>query len=131
MLGYQLLTGTADTVTGALLLLAPAMTMRWMRLHAAADALPFLSYVGVFVLSVGISCLYGAWIVWSESPAAKLQVVSLLTAITRSLVAAFVVSRVVSGIFPAQWLTVALTDGLFAGLQFTGLARGWFDDVQV
>ena len=60
LIGYQLITGASDTATGALLIFAPALTLRLMHLQAGGDALPFLSYVGVFVLSVGIACLYGA-----------------------------------------------------------------------
>ena len=60
LLGYQLFTGLSDTSTGVLLILDPAWTLRLMRLQVSQDALPFLSYVGAFVLSVGIACLYGA-----------------------------------------------------------------------
>jgi hypothetical protein len=60
LLAYQLLTGLSDGSTGLLLLFAPALTLHLMRLHVAADALPFLSYIGAFVLSVGIACIYGS-----------------------------------------------------------------------
>jgi hypothetical protein len=40
--------------------IAPVTTLHMMRLHAPQDALPYLFYVGVFVLSVGIACLLSA-----------------------------------------------------------------------
>ena len=122
---YQLFIGASDTGTGILLLAAPALTLHLMRLHPAPDALPYLSYIGAFVLSVGLACLYGAWLTTRPHFAAKLEVVWLLTAITRASVAAFVFTRILTGGLEPGWLTVALSDGAFALIQLTGLARGW------
>ena len=97
LLAYQLLTGLSDGSTGLLLLFAPALTLRLMGLHVAVDALPFLSYIGAFVLSVGIACFYGASLVGHRDGNAKLEVVWLLTAITRGLVAVFVVTQILPG----------------------------------
>jgi hypothetical protein len=130
LIAYQLLTGLSDTSTGLLLIAAPALTLRLMRLHAAGGTLPFLSYIGVFVLSVGLACLYGAWLAVRRAPADKLEVVWLLTAITRGLVAVFVAVEVASGALEPGWSTVVGTDGAFALLQFAGLARGWLRNVR-
>ena len=130
LLLYQLLIGASDTSTGLLLLVAPALTLQLMRLEPADAALPYLSYIGAFVLSTGLACFYGAWLTTRPRNLllvfrAKLEVVWLLTAITRACVALFVVYQVSTGTLETGWLTVALTDGLIALLQFTGLARGW------
>jgi hypothetical protein len=128
---YQLLTGLSDTSTGLLLMAAPELTLRWMKLHsAAADTLPFLSYIGVFVLSVGLACLYGAWLVVQRGPADKLEVVWILTAITRGSVAIFVAAQVASAALEPGWSTVALTDGAWSLLQIVGLWRGWLRSVR-
>jgi hypothetical protein len=130
LLGYQLLTGASDTSTGVLLIIAPSTTLYLMRLHVSLESLPFLSYVGIFVLSVGIACLYGAWLLTTYPVLVqKLQTVWLLTAITRGLVAIYVVAKVFSGSLEPGWITVALTDGAFALLQAVGLARGWLSNV--
>ena len=126
LLGYQLLTGLSDTSTGLLLIIAPSATVHLMRLHPPLDSLPFLSFVGVFVLSVGLACLYGARLLRTRPVLIqKLEAVWLLTAITRGLVALFVVAKILSGSLEIGWITVALTDGAFALLQAIGLARGW------
>ena len=122
---YQLLIGASDTSTGLLLLAAPTLTLHLMGLHPAADALPYLSYIGAFVLSVGLACFYGAFLTTRPLYAAKLEVVWLLTAITRAAVAIFVIYQVSTGSLETGWRTVAISDGLIALLQFTGLARGW------
>ncbi len=126
LFAYQLLLGASDTATGVLLLIAPALTLRLLHLHPADPAtLPYLSYIGAFVLSVGIACFYGAWLTTLHHFAAKLEVVWLLTAITRASVALYVFAQVFMGNLDPGWITVALSDGIFALIQFTGLARGW------
>ncbi len=128
LLLYQLLAGASDTSTGILLIFAPETALHLMRLHLPSDTLILLSYVGVFVLSVGIACLYGAMLVTRPGSSAKLEVVWLLTAITRGLVAAFVVVKIASGALEAGWITVALSDGVLAIVQAIGLRRGWLSD---
>lgn len=131
LFAYQLLTGASDTSTGVLLLAAPAFTLRLMRLHPADPAaLPLLSYIGAFVLSVGVACLYGAVLTTRPHFAAKLEVVWLLTAITRASVALFVASSVFTGALEHGWITVALSDGGFALLQLIGLARHWLPAIE-
>jgi hypothetical protein len=128
LFGYQLLTGLSDASTGALLIVVPGMTLRLMHIQAPADATPFLSFIGAFVLSVGLACLYGAWLVYCGDQLSKLQTVWLLTAITRSAVAIFVVSAVIAGTLEPGWLTVAAFDGAFALVQANGLRKGWLTD---
>ena len=118
-----MLTGFSDTATGLLLIFAPAATMRWMRLQVSSDALPLLSYIGAFVLSIGIACFYGAFLV--TRAAQKLEVVWLLTGITRACVAIFIVAKLLTGVLDTGWASVAVTDGAFAILQATGLSKGW------
>src|ERR1035441_2123281 len=97
LLGYQMLTGLSDTGTGLLLIFAPALTLRLLGLHVSFESLPFLSYIGMFVLSVGIACLYGAFLASRVAFAEKLEVVWLLTGITRALVALFVIAKILAG----------------------------------
>jgi hypothetical protein len=129
LLGYQLLTAASDTGTGLLLLVAPAATMRLMELHPPAEALPFLAYIGAFVLSTGLACLWGARLV-QRSAWLQLETVWLLTAITRLLVAFYVEAAVLQHTLEPGWITVACTDGLFAAIQLLGLARGWLRDAR-
>jgi hypothetical protein len=125
LLGYQLLTGISDTLTGALLLVAPELTLGLMHLAAPADALIYISFIGAFVLSVGLACLYGARLVYQEGSRTKLQVVWLLTALTRASVAIFVIGQVLACALTAGWLTVAAADGACVLIQAIGLYKGW------
>ena len=130
LIAYQTICGLSDTGTGLLLIFSPALTLHLMKLQAVPDTLPFLSYIGVFVLSVGITCLYGAFLALRPAAVEKLETVWLLTAMTRGLVALFVVVKVVSGDLESGWITVAITDALFATIQAAGLAKGWLRHVE-
>jgi len=129
LIGYQLTIGLSDTMTGALLIVAPALALDLMRLRVPADALPFLSFIGAFVFSVGLSCLYGAWLMTRTASRCKLEIVWLLTAITRASVAIFVITRVLDQTLETGWLTVAITDGACVLIQAIGLRKGWLADV--
>jgi hypothetical protein len=125
LIGYQMLIGFSDTFTGVLLIIAPELALQFMRLHASADALPFLSFIGAFVLSVGLACLYGAFVIARRRSPCKLEVIWLLTAITRASVAIFVVTQILAHTLEAGWLAVALFDGACVLFQAIGLRKGW------
>jgi hypothetical protein len=129
LIAYQLAIGISDTATGALLVISPGFALGLMRLHVPADALTFLSFIGEFVLSVGLACLYGAWVIVRRRSPCKLEIVWLLTAITRASVAIFLVSHIVAQSLEAGWLTVAITDGSCALIQAIGLRKGWLANV--
>ena len=129
LLGYQLLIGLSDAVTGALLIIAPEFALRLMGLHAPSDALPFLSFIGAFVLSVGLACLYGAWVMVRRGSPCKVEAVWLLTAITRASVAIFVVTQILAQTLEAGWLSVAISDSACVLIQAIGLRKGWLANV--
>ena len=128
LFSYQMLTGLSDTSTGVLLILAPAWTLHLMRLQQIPNTLPFLSFIGAFVLSVGIACLYGAVLAHRAASLPKLEVVWLLTAVTRAMVAVLIVAKTLSGALETGWTIVAVSDGAFALLQTIGLAKGWLSE---
>lgn len=125
LLGYQWLIGVSDTATGALLMVAPRETLEMMHLHASDSDLPYLSYIGAFVLSVGMACLYGAYLLHRNRWAGRLETVWLLTAMTRASVAVLVTAQILAGTLEAGWLTVAIFDGACVAIQAAGLFRGW------
>jgi hypothetical protein len=122
---YQLLTGLSDTSTGILLIFAPALTLHLMGLTRPTVAPVFLSFVGAFVLSVGIACLYGGWLVTQLHFSIRLREVWIITAISRGVVATFLLSRMLDGQLQPGWSRAAISDGVFALLQVLGLQRGW------
>jgi hypothetical protein len=130
LLAYHVIAGCCDASTGALLLMFPSLTLRMMMLHAPEDALIYISFIGAFVLATGLAYFYGAYLVLTEGSPTKLQVLWMLTALTRASVAIFVTGQVLAGALPAGWMTVASTDAACVLIQATGLRKGWLISAQ-
>ncbi|MGD0832425.1 MAG: hypothetical protein ABR907_15935 [Terracidiphilus sp.] len=129
LIGYQLLIGISDMATGALLITAPTFALGLMHLQPPADALPFLAFIGAFVLSVGLACLYGALVTIRRGSPCKVEVVWLLTAITRASVAIFIAVQILTHTLEAGWLSVVFSDGACVLIQAIGLRKGWLANV--
>jgi hypothetical protein len=125
LLAYQWFTGLSDTCTGVLLYVAPAFTLRLMGIHAPIAADPYISYIGAFVLSVGMSCIYGGLLISHNARAERLETVWLLTAFARSAVAIYLIKGILSGELEPAWTTVAVFDGLCVLFQAIGLRKRW------
>jgi len=125
LLGYQWLTAISDTGTGAMLYIAPETTLRLMGLRLAPDTAPYISYIGAFVLSVGLSCLYGALAFQHREATQRVETVWLLTAFSRAAVAIYLLQAVSSGKLAHGWLPVCAFDGTCALIQGVGLRRRW------
>ena len=129
LLTYQLLIGISDTLTGALLIIAPEFTLRLMHLQVPSDALTYLAFVGVFVFSVGLACLYGALLMARRGSQRSIETVWLLTAFTRAGVTIFVAAQIMAHSLELGWSTVALSDGACVLIQEVGLRKCWLANV--
>jgi hypothetical protein len=119
---WSVAVGAMDFVTGCLLVTAPAGTLVLMRVPVPGEeALPFLSWVGVFVGMVGASYLLGLW----RRSGISLAMVWHLTAWFRAAVAVFVFASISTGRLDAEWWLVGLTDMVIAVVQWVGLRRQW------
>lgn len=116
--------GGMDAVTGLLLIVAPLMVLRLLGIAPISDdALIFLSWVGVFVMAVGLS--YGL----ALTGRARGEAAWMFTGLVRILVAVFLAIRVVTGAMEPAWLLVAASDGLVAAGQGAILLAGWWKEV--
>jgi len=119
---WSVAVGAMDLVTGCLLVAAPAWTLVLMRVPVPGDeALPFLSWIGVFVGMVGASYLLGLL----RRSGISLVMVWRLTAWFRAAVAVFVFASVVTGWLDSAWWLVGMTDVVIAVVQWIGLRRQW------
>lgn len=125
ILGYQLFTGASDTSTGVLLITTPGLALELLRLSAPASELVYLSFIGAFVFSVGLACFYGALVAYRGRGRKELEMIWLLTAITRTSVSLFVVAQVMNGSLGFEWIAVAGFDGMCVLIQAIGLRNGW------
>jgi hypothetical protein len=124
---FQWLAGSCDTATGVLLVVAPAWTLKLMGVQWLPQPIEFASFVGVFVLGVGLAYLSLARLPLNAKTAPRWQTGWALTALIRSLVAGFLTWQILAGRMENAWLAVAATDGALAIFQWTGLKCGWLD----
>ncbi len=118
---WSLAVGSMDACTGLLLIFAPVMVLQLMRVPPVdQSSLVFLSWMGVFIGSVGLS--YG--LVFRGNREA--ETVWIFTAIVRVMVAVFLILKISTGVLPIAWSLVAATDGLVAFTQFLILRAGWW-----
>ncbi|MEN9535081.1 MAG: hypothetical protein RLY69_232 [Verrucomicrobiota bacterium] len=105
-----------DLCTGLVLIFSPALVFSVFGLNVDEAAMDFVNWVGAFVFAVGLSY---AWALSRED----LPIVWKITGLIRSVIAVFLIAKVLSGSMPANWLGVALCDGFFAMVQFGALWR--------
>lgn len=129
LIAYLLVTGWSDILTASVLLVAPDLTLQLMRLPAPQESMVLLSLIGAFVLAVGLSSLYGAYITFQGDCRARIEVVWLLTAFTRASVAIFILQKILTISLGAGWLAVAATQSICVLIQAVGLRRGWLGNV--
>ena len=122
---WSIAVGSMDALTGLMLIAAPAVVLRLLGITGISpDALVFLSWIGVFVLSVGLS--YGLALGkrgWGEAT-------WIFTAATRILVAAFLTTKILDESLMRPWALVALADASVAILQIAILRAGWWKEVR-
>lgn len=123
---YQYIAGFSDTGTGLLLIAEPAWTLHLMGLSIVPEPVAFVRYIGVFVLAVGLTYFWAA-LRWPLSAHAHIAWSTQwkITALTRCLVAVFVLSQVAAEAIEVRWISVAATDAAFALIQIAGLRKGW------
>ncbi|HWA93165.1 MAG TPA: hypothetical protein VG844_01090 [Terracidiphilus sp.] len=128
ILAYQWTTAISDTATGILLCATPMFALQSMRLSAPEDASAYVSYIGAFVLSVGLAGICGAILMHRHAPVPALEMVWMLTALTRASVAVFVMKAVLVGQLDTMWISIAAFDGACVLFQATGLRMRWLKD---
>jgi hypothetical protein len=123
---YQFLAGLCDAGTGLLLVGFPDYTLSGLMGLSVVPQRPFIRFIGVFVLAVGITYF---WTLFRYPLSDDGGVVWLtqwkITALIRGLVAVFIVWQVSVHTIDFRWVAVAITDGIFAAIQMIGLEQGW------
>lgn len=122
---WSVTVGSMDALTGLLLILVPTLVLQVLGIAPpSADALVFLSWIGVFVTGVGLSYAMAL------GRRSRGEAVWMFTAMVRMLVAVFLTIKIVRGALPEVWGIVAASDGLVAVVQLIILRLGWWKGVQ-
>ena len=123
---YTALAGGLDTLAGLGFVFAPELTIAAMGADPEMEADTFfLSFVGVFVASVGLGYLWALWRWLKRGDAAFLRSVWRLTILFRLASGIFCTLSLLSGDLDLGWLGVPLADFVFAGLQIWLLRSRW------
>ena len=119
---WSVAAGSMDFLTGLLLVVAPGFVLGLLRIEQpSADALVFLSWIGVFVAAVGLS--YGLALGKNRD---RCETVWMITGLVRIMVAAFLTVRIVDGSLSVPWALVALSDAGVAAVQVAIFRLGWW-----
>lgn len=113
---FLLAVGAMDLATGVLLVFDPALTLRLMGIASMPVEPVYLSWIGVFVGSIGAS--YGLpYLVTGNERASRLRATLLFTALTRILVGVFVGVALMRQQLEVGWTLVAVADLCCAAVQ--------------
>ena len=122
---WSVAVGAMDAVTGMLLILVPEWVLHLLRIEPPApEATVYLSWIGVFVMAVGLS--YGLALGGRRS---RGETVWMFTALVRILVAVFLAAKISAGVMAPAWAAVALSDGMVALVQIAIMRKGWWREV--
>ena len=104
---WSLAVGSMDGVTGLLLIFVPLQVLKMLGVAPpSADALVFVSWIGVFVMGVGLSYAMAL------GKRSRGETVWAFTAMIRIMVAIFLTVRILNGSLVANWGLVGGCDGL-------------------
>lgn len=121
---WSVAVGSMDALTGLLLIFVPALVLRMLGIAPpAGEVLVFISWIGVFVMSVGLS--YGLVLGkrgWGEAA-------WIFTSLVRIMVAVFLTARILDGSLPKAWALVALADASVALVQMAVVRAKWWREV--
>lgn len=118
--GFQVVAGTCDTLTGILLILLPSFTLGLMGVRQTVAEPVLVSFIGAFVLAVGFSYLLFLVPPRNTADLAGVRALWLITGLVRLCVGTFVLVACLARKLDSAWLTVALVDLSMAAFQFIG-----------
>lgn len=119
---WSIAVGSMDALTGLLLIFAPGLVLQLLKIEAPSpDAMIYLSWIGVFVMAVGLS--YGFALGRHRG---RGETVWMFTSLARILVTVFLVIQITMGNMAPSWVVVALSDGMVALVQMVILRKGWW-----
>ncbi len=119
---WSVAVGSMDALTGLLLIFVPALVLQMLKIDPpSADAMVFISWIGVFVMSVGLS--YGLALGGRRS---RGEAVWMFTSLVRIMVAVFITAKILGGSRQMTWMLVAAADASVALVQVVILRKRWW-----
>lgn len=121
---WSVAVGAMDALTGVLLICAPGFVLRLLEIaEPSPDAMVFLSWIGVFVMSVGLGYFMAL------GRRSRGETVWAFTSFVRIFVALFITVQILVGSLAPAWIVVGISDALVAVIQIAILRKGWWKEV--
>jgi len=123
---YCVLAGLCDGITGLLLWVAPAATLKLMGVATTPTEPVYMQWIGAFVFSIGTSYLLPFL---RRDPVARARALAGMLAVTtwvRVIIAVFSTVSITTGSLDGSWWSVPMTDVTFAVIQLYLLRAGAF-----
>jgi Na+-driven multidrug efflux pump len=121
---WSLVLGTMNLMAGLLLVFFPVLVLRFLKIEAPpTEGLVFVSWIGVFVMSVGVSY------VLAMGRRGHGEAVWIFSSVVMVLTAVFLTARILGESMPGAWTLVAAACALVALVQIVLLRAGWWRDV--
>ena len=125
--GFQLVAGVCDTATGLLLILSPRLALKLMGIRSVPAEPVLVSFIGAFVLSVGLAYLLFVRSPRSTGELAASRSAWMITGIERLCVGSFVMVAVASKQLEPAWFSITIVDLTLAAFQLVGLRKKWLE----
>jgi Na+-driven multidrug efflux pump len=121
---WSVVVGAMDALTGVLLILAPGPVLGLLGVAPPPpEALVYVSWVGVFVMAVGLSYAMAL------GRRGRGEAVWGFTAMVRMLVAVFLTIQILTNTLVPAWALVGAADAFVAVVQIVILRKGWWREV--
>lgn len=120
---YSACAGACDALTGLLLMLAPAFTLRLMLIPEAVAEPVYIRFIGAFVFAIGSSYFLPYLQMDPGKRADRFVAMLEFTMFVRICIAAFSLTAILSGHLGTAWISVSATDTVLATTQAILLRR--------
>jgi hypothetical protein len=108
--GISWLAGLTETLTGLGLIVQPVFTLKLMGLEESAASIPFIQFIGAFVLGIGSLYLWGLGLSKSQQSWTPLKHAWMATGWTRVLIGLTTGFLILNGSLSTGWASVPITD---------------------
>ncbi len=123
----QKIVGATDLLTGILLIIAPAFTLKLMLISTSYTDTGLLSFIGAFVFAVGLSYFLVPARIRTVSDLAAWKMQWKISATIRLTIGIFITTMLIINSWHIGWISVAISDLTYAALQFIGIKNQWLD----
>ncbi|MBC8126933.1 MAG: hypothetical protein H8M99_07300 [Gloeobacteraceae cyanobacterium ES-bin-144] len=121
---WSIIIGVMEVLTGLIFILAPGSVLRLLKVEfPSQEALVFLSWIGVFIMAVGLS--YGL----ALRHRARGETVWAFTSLVSIMIVVFLTWHILDETMRREWAVLVMIHATVALVQVSILRAKWWKDV--